>query len=317
MARLFSARTLILGGLAAGAAYALRNKQSVKGLLGGGQSTPEPYQPPASAPAGAPAVQHDVPMPPPEPANVDVAGPPANTATHVPAPEPRVHEPGGGIDEAAEEAAAAAEAANIGGAPEAYPSEQDPSVAASPAERPLEEAGEGYSEGQEVSEADLIDNAEPAAGDPLEGERALDEAIEAQDDPFRGEADEALGATEPLPVQRPEPTEQMPLADAPPPTGAPAADVPPPPADEPPSPATLTPSGTTMPSEATRPSHPIPDTEGTLAPGGIDEGAPTTGTGLSGAAETPAEEKSAQVWRTDDQPTVESPAVEDEPDDTK
>lgn len=222
---LFSARTLILGGLAAGAAYALRNNPTVKGLLGGGSSAPAPapYSPPA--PAAASPV-----------ANVDVAGPPENTSTHVPVPEPAVQpvddpagdvlsdSPTGGIDEAAEEAAAAAEAANIGGVPEEYPSEDDPSVAVDEALRPLEEAGQGYAEGQELAEADLIDNAEVAAGDPVEGERAIEDVIEAQDDPFSGETEEAT-------LQMGLPDEQVDDAELPPPTGDPVADVPPPPAD--------------------------------------------------------------------------------------
>lgn len=228
MARLLSARTLILGGLAAGAAYALRNRQAVKGLLGGGQSGPDPYAQPASAAPGTPAVERDEPLPPPPVANADVPGPPANTATPVPAPEPAVHEPGGGIDEAAEEQAAAAEAANIGGSPEEYPSEQDPTLPADEADRPVEEAGGGYAEGQELAETDLIDNAEPAAGDPVEGERAIEDAIDAQDVPSSGEA----------------------LPDAPPPSGDPAEDAPPPVEDAPDA-AAVTPSGTAMPEEAT------------------------------------------------------------------
>jgi hypothetical protein len=192
----------------------MKNKRAITGLLGGGNEPPAGYGP-GPAPAPAPAV-----------ANADVAGPPANTATHVPAPEPLVHATGGGIDEAAEEAAAAAEAANIGGTPADYPSEDDPSRPVDEALRPLEEAGEGYSEGQELAEADLIDNAEPSAGDPIDGERAIEDAIEEQDEPQSGEQ-----------------------LDAPPPTGAPAADVPPP-EDAPPA-AAATPSGTAMPQEAT------------------------------------------------------------------
>lgn len=222
MARLFSARTVLLG-LAAGAAYrVLKDNPAVKGLLGsgggsGGSGGSGSYTPPQ-----------------PGPANVDVAGPPANTATAVPAPEPVVQAPEGGIDEEAEVEAAAAEAANIGGTPEDYPSEEDPTVPADEATRPLEEAGEGSAEGQELAEADLIDNAESAAGDPVEGERAVEEAIEAQDDPSAGESLEGL--------------------DAPPPDGEPVTDAPPP----------------------------------------------------------TAEEKSAAVWRIDEQPTVEAPAVEDD-----
>jgi hypothetical protein len=210
MPRLLSARNLVLGGLALAAYGAMKNKRAISGLLGGGSDTGGGY-----GPAPAPPV-----------ANVDVAGPPENTATHVPAPEPVVHAPGGGIDEAAEEAAAAAEAANIGGTPAEYPSEDDPSRLADTAMRPIQEAGEGYAEGQELAEADLIDNAEPSAGDPIEGERAIDAAIEEQDEPQAGEQ-----------------------VDAPPPTGAPAADVPPP-EDAPPA-AAATPSVTAMPQQAT------------------------------------------------------------------
>jgi hypothetical protein len=154
---LFSARNLVLGGLAIAAYAAAKNKRAVSGLLGG-PGAPEPYPAPSqTGPAPAPTVS-----------NADVAGPPENTATHVPAPDPLVHDPQGGIDEQAEVEAAAAEAANIGGTPEAYPSEEDPTIAADEAHRPLEEAGEGYSEGQELAEADLADaiDAPPPTGAP-------------------------------------------------------------------------------------------------------------------------------------------------------
>jgi hypothetical protein len=133
----------------------MKNKRAITGLLGGGNEPSGDF-----GPAPTPPV-----------ANVDVSGPPTNTATQVPAPEPLVHAPAGGIDEAAEEAAAAAEAANIGGAREEYPSEDDPTRAIDEAHRPLEEAGQGYSEGQELAEADLIDHAEqdePRAGEALD-----------------------------------------------------------------------------------------------------------------------------------------------------
>lgn len=205
MARIFSFRTLVLGAVAVGAA--LKNRERVAGLLGSGPSAPEPYQAPAAAPVGAPAVQHGEPAPPPPIANADAAGPPENTATHVPAPDPFVHDPSGGIDEAAEEVAAAAEAANIGGGQPDYPSAEDPLAPADEATRPLEEAGEGYSEGQELAEADLIDNAEPAAGDPVEGERQVADVIEGQEDLFSGEVVEGtpMGETEPVPDEAPEP----------------------------------------------------------------------------------------------------------------
>ena len=84
----------------------------------------------------------------------------ANTATSVPVP-PAYESPA--IDEAEEEAAAAAEAANIGGpvADYAGPSRR----AATEAERPLAEAGEGESEGQEQTEADLREAAAPPVSD--------------------------------------------------------------------------------------------------------------------------------------------------------
>ena len=221
--RLFRARTLVLGGLAVAAA--LKNREKVSGLLGGGTSTPEPYPAPSAAPVGTPAVEHDEAAPPPPISTFDAAGPPANTATHVPAPEPVVHDPSGAIDEAAEEAAAAAEAANIGGGQPDYPSDDDFAAPADEAFRPREEAGEGWSEGQELSEADLVDNAEPSAGDPIEGERQIDDVIEAQDDPFAGEALEGSpeGSTEPAPREAgpdenatgEEPTTEQPAADTP------------------------------------------------------------------------------------------------------
>ena len=180
--RMFTARTLVLGGLAAAAAAAaLKNRAKVAGLIGARSSEPEPYSPPSSttsptAPAPATA--------PPVVSNYDAPGPPENTATPVPAPEPVVHE--GGIDEESEEAAAAAEAANIGGAtPEYAPSTIGETV--DEEDRPLEEAGEGISEGQEQAEGDLADNAEPAAGDAIEAERQIDDVIEAHDDSTSGE----------------------------------------------------------------------------------------------------------------------------------
>lgn len=244
MARLLKARTLVLGGLAVGAAVGAANRDKLAGLLGIGPSAPEPYPAPATAGVGTAAMAPDVPAPPPVIANADVAGPPENTSTHVPAPDPLVHDEDGGIDEAAEEAAAAAEAANIGGTPADYPSEEDSLTPAEQAQRPLEEAGEGYAEGQELAEADLIENAEPAGGDPVEGERQVEEAIEAQDEALTGEIVEGspMGETEPVPNEAPvvDPgaateVHATPAAkQPPPPTGEPVADAPPPPPSEPP-----------------------------------------------------------------------------------
>ena len=272
MTKLFKPRTLVLGGLAAAAVLgAMKNRHRVAGLIGARSSEPEPYPAPSSAPVGTPAVVHDEPAPPPEVSNYDAAGPVANTATHVPAPEPIVHE--GGIDEDAEEAAAAAEAANIGGpAPEYAGLALD--EPADEALRPLEEAGEGESEGLEQAEADLVDNAEPAAGDTIEAERQIDEVIEEQDDPFAGETVEPVV------------TSDAPHADAGSTSAPEAAAVPEPPAAEP---------------------EPEP-VSAPLAPETLEDGAPTTGGTTSGVTETPAAEKS--VWTQQpltEQPTVESP----------
>src|SRR5215207_2976705 len=143
-----SRRKLLLAGgavVAAGAA-ALLKRDKVAGLLPSRSSEPETAPPPPV---------------PSQPSNYDAPGPVANTATPVPAPDPQPDPLAGEpphIDEAAEEAAAAAEASNIGGAPPEYAGEalDEP---AGEAFRPLAEAGEGEAEGQEQAEADLAENA--------------------------------------------------------------------------------------------------------------------------------------------------------------
>ncbi|MGH2949153.1 MAG: hypothetical protein ACRDPC_23350, partial [Solirubrobacteraceae bacterium] len=93
-----SGRALMLGGAAvAVAAGVLWKREKVTGMIPSRTGTYEPPPPPP---------------PPPGPSNYDAPGPIANTATPVPAPEPQQPP---AIDESAEEAAAAAEAANIGG----------------------------------------------------------------------------------------------------------------------------------------------------------------------------------------------------------
>ena len=90
------------------------------------------------------------------------------------------------IDEAAEEQAAAAEAAAIGGSPgnEYTGSDGEP---ATEAERPLAEAGGGVAEGQEQAEAELVENAGPGAEGMSDAERQIEDAIEAADNPAIGE----------------------------------------------------------------------------------------------------------------------------------
>ena len=75
------------------------------------------------------------------------------------------------IDEAAEEAAAAAEAANIGGSVSDYAGPSD--LPATEAERPVAEAGGGEAEGQEQAELDLREAAEPDRSRHV-GQRASD-----------------------------------------------------------------------------------------------------------------------------------------------
>ncbi len=237
MARL--SRLLILGGLAAGAVYARRNQQQVKGLVD--KATPGPStspraprrrrparpRPPRASPRPRPA-----PAPAPAVANLDVAGPPENTATHVPAAEPVVHEPAGGIDEAPRRPPPRPRPPTSAGRPSTTPTST--TRAWRPTRRcgPLEEAGEGWNEGQELAEADLVENAEPAAGDPIEAERQIDEVIEAQDDPNSGESDEVieqLGLADEAETE----VEAEALGDVPPPpSGDPVTDVPPPPSAE-------------------------------------------------------------------------------------
>ena len=133
------ARTkLLLGVLALGAAAVFLKRDKVTALLPSRSEAPS-YTPPA-----------------PGPSNYDAPGPVANTATPVPAPEP--YQPPT-VDEDAEEAAAAAEAANIGGVVSEYAGPTD--LPADEAERPLAESGEGAQEGLEQAESDLQHATEP------------------------------------------------------------------------------------------------------------------------------------------------------------
>jgi hypothetical protein len=103
------------------------------------------------------------------------------------------------VDEAAEEAAAAAEAANIGGPVSDYAGTELGEVAPE-AERPLMEAGEGEAEGQEQAEAELAAAAEPTAPGISDEERQIEDAIEAAGNPATPEQVEPLvsgGASEP------------------------------------------------------------------------------------------------------------------------
>ena len=159
-------RKLLLVGAAVVAAGIFLKRDKVAGLL---PSRTEPYSPPS-----------------PGPSNYDAPGPVANTATPVPAPE--AHEPAA-IDEAEEEAAAAAEAANIGGVVSDY--EGPEGETASDEEIPVLEAGEGEAEGQEQTEAELREAAEPFDGVSPE-EAQIDDAIEQAANPAEGEQTEPV-----------------------------------------------------------------------------------------------------------------------------
>ncbi len=183
-------KLLLLGAVALGAAAFLK-RDKVTALLPSRSETPS-YTPPA-----------------PGPANYDAPGPVANPATAVPVPE-AYESPT--VDEAAEEAAAAAEAANIGGVVSDYAGPAD--LPATEAERPLAEAGEGEAEGQEQAEFDLQRAAEPTAPGMSPSQHAIEDAIEDAGNPLAGEQledqpTEPTGWQPPLP-DRPadEPTDE-------------------------------------------------------------------------------------------------------------
>jgi hypothetical protein len=168
-----SGKLLLLGGaVAAAGAAALLKRDKVAGLLPSRSGEPDAPETPA----------------PPQQSNYDAPGPVANTATPVPAPDPQ--QPAA-IDESAEEAAAAAEAGAIGGRPSDYAG-SEPGKSADEAQRPLAEAGEGESEGQEQAEAGLAANAEFRDSAPTDAERQIEDTIEAADQPSAGETPEPL-----------------------------------------------------------------------------------------------------------------------------
>jgi hypothetical protein len=164
-------KLLLLGGaVAAAGAVALLKRDKVAGLLPSRAGEPAP---PAPAP--------------PQPSNYDASGPVANTSTPIPAPDP--HGEPATLDEAAEESAAAAEAAAIGGTASDYAG-PELGEAAGEAERPLAEAGEGEAEGREQAEAELADNATYRDAGTSDAERQIDDTIEQAGQPQLGETPE-------------------------------------------------------------------------------------------------------------------------------
>jgi hypothetical protein len=156
-----TARLAAIGGALAAAAGALASQRDrIRSLLGSSEPAPSPG-----------------PTPSPGPSNYDAPGPPANTATPVPVPE-AYESPT--IDERAEEAAAAAEAANIGGQVSDYAGPEGAAVAADEEQRPLMEAGEGEAEGQEQAEAELVAAAEPTAPGESPEQHQIEDVLESQ-----------------------------------------------------------------------------------------------------------------------------------------
>jgi hypothetical protein len=179
-----SGKLLLFGGaVAAAGAVALLKRDKIAGLLPMRSGEPEPVAP----------------MPP-QPSNYDVAGPVANTATPIPAPDPH-GEPPATIDEAAEEGAAAAEARAIGGETPEYAG-RELGETADEEQRPLAEAGEGEAEGQEQADAELADNASYRDAGMSDTERQIEDAIEQADQPQAGETPEPLASEEP--AEKPE-----------------------------------------------------------------------------------------------------------------
>jgi hypothetical protein len=228
MARSSFRRFLLVGGaLAVAAAGAYVKRDRMRELLPGGSSAPEPYSPPGPpAPsnydAPGPPANTATPVPAPdaivtpdairtEPveeqalqaddpqaveAAVDAAAADALADGIRAADDPGQRDAPEPIDEAAEEQAAAAEAAAIGGTlPDYAGSELD--EPATEADRPLIESGEGVSEGLEQADADLEENASLSDdGGRSDAERQIDDAIEAASNPAVGETPDPATPTE-------------------------------------------------------------------------------------------------------------------------
>jgi hypothetical protein len=192
---------LLLLGAAVVAAGVFLKRDKVAGLL---PSRAETYSPPAAGPS-----------------NYDAPGPVANTATAVPVPEPYEPDP---VDEAAEEAAAAAEAANIGGTVSDYAGPTG--LPATEAERPLAEAGEGEAEGQEQAELDLERAAEPTAPGMSGAEHQIEDTIEQAANPLAGETLDPVAPPDEDEPSADAPTEPLTRGDEPLPEDAPAGNEP-------------------------------------------------------------------------------------------
>jgi hypothetical protein len=269
-----SGKLLLLGGaVAAAGAAALLKRDKVAGLLPSRTGDPEPARPA-----------------PPQPSNYDAPGPVANTATPIPAPDPH-GEPPASIDEQAEEDAAAAEAAAIGGSPSEYAGDE-PGRPADEAHRPLAESGEGESEGEEQAEADLEDNAAFRDDAPSDAERQIDDTIEQAGQPASGETPEPLASEDLGPQSAAIDAEQPPVQETFLPPSPPAAAEQPALDEEPPAPS----SGAT-------------DDTITDSPGGGISGRPFAG--LEKPPEEPGEPAGSEGSGSGDpEPAAEAPSDE-------
>ena len=291
MARGKFGKAALLLGAAAVAAGVLLKRDKVAGLL------------PSRSQSGTQDTGW-APSPAPAPSNYDAPGPVANTATPVPAPDAQVLDEDGHIDEQAEEAAAAAEAANIGGQVSDYAGIGEPSISADEAERPLVEAGEGSSEGQEQAEAALADAAGPSDG-VSDYERQIDDAIEEAGQPFAGETLEAPGPLDEAPTEvydtpASEPAGGVPFGEGTTTPGVPQTEEPAPPEPE----AQVTPAAPqTGAWQPPAPPEPAPEAESPQAPAAPQE---------PQAGEPPADPESSDPTPPTDQPQL--PTEEDKDD---
>jgi hypothetical protein len=220
-----SRRLMLLGGAAAVvAAGAYLKRDRVRALLPGGP--PETYSPPgppqpSNYDAPGPVANTSTPIPAPDPvvtpdpvndtlaAEAGAADPLAARAAAqdaqaagdaavddplaagpTPLDDPPPSAPPA-VDEIAEEEAAAAEAAAIGGRQSDYAG-REAGLPASEEERPLAEAGEGEAEGQEQAEAGLVENAGPQDPGVTDAERQIEDTIEQAGRPAEGETPEPL-----------------------------------------------------------------------------------------------------------------------------
>jgi hypothetical protein len=170
-------RLLLVGGLAtAGAVSALRRRRAAR------PSAPAPSAE-APATASASAVPEPVAATPPVEAPGPSVTPPGRRGRREQPPTAPVPESDALVE--AETAAAAAEAGAIGGRAR----HDDPDL--DPAMEPVSEAGGGESEGFELAEADLIDNASHGGGRGDPSRDAMRPEVEADEATgIAGEADE-------------------------------------------------------------------------------------------------------------------------------